>query len=287
VNELDPPPSLVELVSKQIPDSIWKKWLYNLYEWLKENVSRDFFLDVNQGIINGYSSKNISGEVTGISNTEYDIWEGGGAAADLSWLTAATTLEAISSDANDTSAGTGARTIHVYGLDANFAEIDEVITMNGTSATTATTASFIRVNSVEVETVGTYTGSNIGNITIRVSSAGSTQSYISAGEGRDSNTHYTVPAGKTGYVIRISVTMDSNNDVDVHLVRRENADDSTAPVSPTVHTHHWTGIIAPVDETPKANHIFPAKSDIWAKGNKSTAGTCSIQVDYDIILVDN
>lgn len=49
-----------------------------------------------------------------------DIWTGGGG---YPWLTASTALELLSSSANDTSAGTGARTVTINGLDINYAEV--------------------------------------------------------------------------------------------------------------------------------------------------------------------
>ena len=78
----------------------------------------------------------IYGQNQQVSTAVEDIWITGGVYV---WLTAAVTLEAISSDANDTADGTGARTIHVLGLDGNWDEITEDITMNGTSATARTT----------------------------------------------------------------------------------------------------------------------------------------------------
>ncbi len=36
---LEPPPSLVELVGKKLPDSIWKTWLNNFYEFVRETVT--------------------------------------------------------------------------------------------------------------------------------------------------------------------------------------------------------------------------------------------------------
>lgn len=62
-------------------------------------------------------------------------------------------LGASSSDANDTSAGTGARTIKIVGLDSNYEEIEETITLNGQTKV-ETTNSFLRVNDVVIVTAG-------------------------------------------------------------------------------------------------------------------------------------
>jgi len=40
-HDLDPPPSIVELVKNQNADSIWKKWFNNLYEKIKELVAEE------------------------------------------------------------------------------------------------------------------------------------------------------------------------------------------------------------------------------------------------------
>jgi hypothetical protein len=284
---IDPPPSVVELVKEnQHADSTWKTWFNNLYEWVIANMSKEWLIEVNMGNVSGYTLEHIMGEDPDVPTTEYDIWGGSGAGGNLTWLQTATTLEAISTDANDTAAGTGAQTILVTGLDANWAEVTATIAMNGTSASTATTQTFIRVNKVEVVTCGTYTGTNVGDITVRVSSAGAIQSFIEAGEGKDSNTHFTIPAGKTGYILRSSLTMDANKEISAHFIMRENADDITTPFSPLIHFHHWEGIKNPIEEIFTANHILPAKTDVWVKGS-AAAATASIQFDYDILLVDN
>lgn len=49
-----------------------------------------------------------------------EIWTGGGV---YPWLTASTALEIVSSSANDTSAGTGARTVTINGLSDAYAEV--------------------------------------------------------------------------------------------------------------------------------------------------------------------
>lgn len=49
-----------------------------------------------------------------------EIWTGGG---QYPWMTGNTALEILSSSANDASAGTGARTVSISGLDINYAEV--------------------------------------------------------------------------------------------------------------------------------------------------------------------
>ena len=156
----------------------------------------DFLIEVNKGNVAGHTLIHKFGRNALAGTSNEDVRYGGGT---LTPLTAATTIEAISASANDTSAGSGARTIKIWGVDINFAEVEATITMNGTTVTTATAQTFLRVNKARVITTGTYDVANDGDITIRVVSAGATQIVIEAGTGVSQTTHYTIPAGKTGY----------------------------------------------------------------------------------------
>jgi hypothetical protein len=112
--------------------------------------------------------------------------------------TAAETLEVFSSDANDTSAGTGAQTVLIVGLDSNYNTITETVSMNGVTGVN-TTQSFIRVNDFLVRTAGS-TGINEGNITLRQSTTtANVMSYILADFGKALSAVYTVPADKKAY----------------------------------------------------------------------------------------
>lgn len=104
----------------------------------------------------------MEGLNTSISATTADVWSAGGA---ISFPASATTTLLVSSSANDTAAGTGARTVRVTGLDANFKPIVEIATLNGTSNVTLAN-SYLRINLVEVVTAGSGL-SNAGTISIK------------------------------------------------------------------------------------------------------------------------
>ena len=76
---------------------------------------------------------------------------------------AMTTPYCASSDANDTSAGTGARTITVTGINTSFAAFSETVTMNGQTSVNLATANVLLINSLEVATAGSG-GLNAGII---------------------------------------------------------------------------------------------------------------------------
>lgn len=111
----------------------------------------------------------------------------------LTFRTAAAVLEVVSSSAADAAAGTGARSVMVTGLDANYDIVTEVIAMNGTTAVQGAVL-FYRINDVRVHTAGTGK-TNAGNITVRDAGAGTTRSYIVLGQGCSEVGLFSVPRG--------------------------------------------------------------------------------------------
>lgn len=120
-----------------------------------------------------------------------DIWEGGGL---YPFQATAQDLEVVSDSAADAAAGTGLRTLRVEGLDADWAEQTEDVTLNGTTPV-ALTKKFLRVNYVTGLTAGTGL-TNAGTILTRVASAGATLAHMEPGDGRAMQAIYSVAAGK-------------------------------------------------------------------------------------------
>jgi hypothetical protein len=144
-----------------------------------------FELQVARGQITGHEVVNVFGYSSGTPNTGFiAAWENNSAYA---FPTAASAMLVTSSSASDT-----AVTILISGLDANYARISELVTLNGTTAVT-TTSVFFRINSV-VTTAGTAVG------TMYVKNAGgTTYAQVTIGSGRTNMSVYTVPAGYTAY----------------------------------------------------------------------------------------
>lgn len=104
----------------------------------------------------------------------------------------AATVNIVSDSTSDTSAGVGARTLLLEGLDTSWAAVSETITMNGTTAAVSVN-SYIRINKITAKTFGT-TGTTVGNI--KVYSGYKIYSRILAGQTESQNAIYSVPAGK-------------------------------------------------------------------------------------------
>ena len=151
----------------------------------------NFFSGVTAGRIAGHTRVTALGHTpTPAANT--DVWEGGGL---YPFQATATVLEILSSSASDTAAGTGARTFTLAGLDANFNQISEVLTLNGVTPV-QTVKSYIRVNTLQIASAGSG-GVNAGDVTLRVTGAGATQAIARALFGYAKQAIFTVPAGFT------------------------------------------------------------------------------------------
>ena len=204
MRDLEPPPSRVELVASIVPDSIWKTWLNNLYEWVKDNMAKDFYFEVARGSVNGHSGLIKFGRIPVTTGGADDlIWPGGA----FTYLTTASTIRVqAGGNAADDVAGTGAQTITIEGLDENYAEITDTISLAGASASTATTNTYLRVHRAYVRLVGSGED-NAGNIVIEAVTGGTTQAYIPAGDGQTEQLMYTIPANKTAYITGTKISL--------------------------------------------------------------------------------
>lgn len=181
--------------------------------------SQPYSYGIAEGSIAGHTPLLKFGTRTTITaGTQSTIWEG--PTDRYVYLTSAEQLKVSSSSANDTSAGSGVRTMTLYGLDANLLEISEVVSMNGVTAVT-TTKSFLRIYRAVATTVGTAGGTNLGNITITNNAGTITLVYIPIGDGQTLMTLSTIPAGKVGYLTQLTASTDSNKGARFSLYTRQ------------------------------------------------------------------
>jgi hypothetical protein len=144
-----------------------------------------FELQVARGQITGHEVVNIFGYASAVSTSFVSVWENNAAYV---FPTVASTMVVSSSSASDT-----AVSVQIFGLDASYNRITEVIALNGTSDV-ATTKVYWRINNV-ITTVGAAVG------TMYVKNAGgTTYAQIAIGSGKTNMSVYTVPAGYTAYL---------------------------------------------------------------------------------------
>lgn len=149
-------------------------------------TSEPFELQVARDHIYKHATLFKYGYNSNIINVEETIWDGGG---EYSYPSSAVAMT-VTSASGATDSGIK---VLVSGLDSNYAELTEEVTLNG-SGTATTSGLFLRVFRAYVS------GSSepAGNITITNSST--TYAQITAGENQTLMAVYTVPAGKTLYV---------------------------------------------------------------------------------------
>lgn len=187
-----------------------------------------------------------------------------------------------SSDANDTAAGTGARTVNITGLDANWAIQSETITLSGTTpAVSANT--YRRVHTAYVASSGSNTF-NVGDLTIahNVTTA-NVFLQISAGRNQSYAAVYTVPAGKVGCVINLKVEVDRSvsSSISGFMWVREFG------MAPRYRRPFTASNSSVFFEDPYGGIVYPEKTDIGVVVTSCSANNTSVQAAFDIVLIDN
>ena len=177
------------------------------------------------------------------------------------YINHADSLDVVCAGAQDDTSGTGIRTITIYGLDDDWEVQSEIVTLAG-SATVRTANEFLRVYKVEATTAGS---GGVASNTILVQNAANdtTLATIATGETRAHMGMFSVPDGKSLYIMHVSGASASAVLQTVILVERK--------YGTTVWLERDAGMVylSGFDK----RHTFPikfdAKSDveIRAKGN--------------------
>lgn len=191
-------------------------------------------LNVSRGKVRGAYHIIKFGENLDIDGSMETIWDGGGL---YTYLTSADVLTVTSDDTDDAAAGTGARTVTVEGLDANYNLVSETLTVGGGAGS----VEFFRVFRAFVATSGT-SGTNEGTISIAQGATTLAQirtvgSPTKTGLGQTFMSIYTVPAGYTGYIYQLDVST-AKADGDVFLMKRGVNDNGTWRAQDVMHTNN-------------------------------------------------
>lgn len=153
----------------------------------------DHAKEVALGNTSGWSSWNKFGYNTDITTTAPEIV----AAFGGTWNppTAAETLDVVSTSTNDTSAGTGARSVLITGIDENRDIQQEVVQLNGTTPVT-TSLTWYGINRCALYLVGSG-GGNEGTISIVGNTSTDNYAAVPAGEGTTQQCIFHVPSNYT------------------------------------------------------------------------------------------
>jgi len=250
-------------------------------------TSEPFELQIARGQIAYHESVYKFGNNSAVADSIETIWPQGGL---YSYLSAATVLKVSSSSTNDASAGTGARTVELFGLDGDYNEISETVTLNGQTAVN-TTQSFLRINRMIVRSAGSGEA-NAGNIyagTGTVTTGVPANIYaIINGDGSNQTLMalWTVPAGYTAYLMQYDVSNGTTSNTPavckLSLVARPFGEvfQIKDVKSLTTGMHIENTLVIPVK--------FTEKTDIEARAiSSSNSVTFDISAAFEIIYIKN
>ena len=234
---------------------------YYLTDDIRLNVARGLVKDATFVHVMGYNPD------IDIGTEPETVWSYGGL---FPWntLTAANNVFVSSSNNSDVS------NVTILGLDSNYNEITETLTLQGNTGV-STTNKFLRIN----DTFYNDTNPNIGSILFKfANNAGTVVDEILPGFGRNSTGVYTIPAGMTGYLYVGDCSTRLNKEITVVFRTRQ---------------HGSSFLVAHVVELSNGSYRyefpFPpplqAKSDLEVYVYNTLDNNTRVACNFDILLV--
>jgi len=232
--------------------------------------SYPYFLQVSRGLIDGHKRVFKFGYNGVIQNVEETIWDVGGIYA---YPSSAVTMTATSaSGATDS----GVK-VTIQGLDTNYAELSEEVTLNA-SGTATTTGSFLRVYRAFVS------GSTAAAGDISITNSSTTYASIDSDEQQSLMALWTVPAGYTAYLFQIDTTaftVQNNKVATIRMITRElNGVFRTQQKFDLFEGSYHQDITCPQPIPEKTDIEFRAIAD-------SSNADLRVSTTFDIIYIEN
>ena len=166
----------------------------------------NYHYEVALGRRQGHTTWNKFGYNTDIDIGTETIWYTGGT---FTPIVTARTLSVVSTDATDDDGNTGANSLIIYGVDANWKEQTVVVTMNGITPV-VTTETWMGVNRIAIYVSGTGQ-TNAGVITATATTEGTIQGEVPAGEGTTQQAIFFVEADHTALMDWLYITLTKNS----------------------------------------------------------------------------
>lgn len=237
-----------------------------MYQFHTDHPTPNVYLDIARGSISNSKIVHKFGANFDIDQgtDPESVWSGGGLYPWAS-LSSAQTIYCLSTDAGDTT------TLTIQGLDANYDEISETVTLTGTSAVT-TSNTFLRVFRM------TYDATNVGTITARtVSASGTVVAQIDAGYAQTLMAVYTVPAGFTAYLVALDATIDGTKTCQMLMYHRLFGKPFRIAHVAESDGHYRYDFTAPL--------TVPEKTDIDIRINEVSGNDARVTANFDLVLI--
>lgn len=253
-----------------------------ILSFLKNPVpSSEFGLLVQMGLVKGArfinkfgrNSATVTGDCIWANSTAYST-------------PTAAKYNIVSTSVNDDGSptGTGAWVVYVNGVNETYDEVEEYITLNGTT-NVLTVNQYIGFNRAYVVSASTETGA-LGTIT-GTSELGSPVSFtITIGVNQTQSSVFIVPRGKTAFLSKPKITAQNtgvNNTIHIALIRKEfggvfRIQNDSLFLSDSGGNYQFKEFESPI--------IFPSMSILFYKCI-SAAASYDVVVGYSLLLIDN
>ena len=269
------PPTSDEDLNRYVYDELQR--IRNEFNLMREELAvSDFFFEVGVGSVAGHTAVNKFGANPTVGTSHETIWDQGGkyvysSTADISGVS--------STDSGDTTVQ-----VRINGLDVDWNEINVDVTLNGQNEVTMGT-SMIRVHKAFI-TNGVEPAGDVyiyvGGVAITLGVPDDTddiRAKIQIGKNRTLMAVYSIPVGKTGYIVFGKTSGASGKDVHLEFLGR-----GFGGVFQVQHAVDFNA--ENYDYFFKIPLQIPAKSDLEVHALCDN-GTVSISAAFDIILVDD
>jgi hypothetical protein len=235
--------------------------------------NKPFYLEVQQGLIPGYQFNHKFGAAPSMAAGTATVWDIDDTLYPWDALGDGSVVNIERNNVAD-----NGFVVTVQGLDDNYEFAEEDITITG--ADQVGSQLFTRVNRAFISDAGT---TNAGNIDIEAGAVdGTTVGRITEGYGQTLMAVYTIPAGKTGYLIHMTCSGSSDTDASGSIRKRLFQQDAFR----IQHAFEIQLRGGQYDYTFGAPLVFDEKTDIEIRiVNRSN--NKRITSAFDILLVDN
>lgn len=171
--------------------------IYDALDLVVGASGKDFFLQAALGEVPSTTYRAKTAKRQNLGTSAERLWA---ASSGSFTFQSAGVVSVVSSSANDTAAGTGARTVQIQGFDAGYAFISEIVTLNGTTPVNSVN-SYTRITNAVVLTAGSAE-SNVGNVSLTNITL---QEFIPAGVGQGQSSLVTTEDSKS-MLVRINLS---------------------------------------------------------------------------------
>ena len=225
-------------------------------------------IPIAAGEVGGYSHINKFGYSNDVQ-TLSTIWDG------ETIYAYSDTAGTVTVESDAATNGDDGAVIEVQGLDSSYNVVVQDITISGSTGTGIT--DLIRIFIARVKTAATGESTNVGNIDIDIDDA--LRAKIFEEKGQTLMAVYTVPAGKTAYLLNLTMSLDKSSDVLFKLMTKTHNDGAF-----NIKGQFGT-FASPIDHNYPVPLKFEEKTDIEVR---AVAGNqCGAGATFDLILVDN